>query len=99
DESFVAHGGSFGRHGPSLESFGPCPEPSDPGARRRRRGAPRRGFRVGPSRGATASLPRPRRGPPRAVPAQTSAPLAQSAEHSHGKAGVVGSIPTGGSAT
>ncbi len=25
------------------------------------------------------------------------APLAQSAEHSHGKAGVVGSIPTGGS--
>ena len=26
-----------------------------------------------------------------------SAPLAQSAEHSHGKAGVVGSIPTGGS--
>ena len=27
-----------------------------------------------------------------------SAPLAQSAEHSHGKAGVVGSIPTGGSA-
>ena len=26
------------------------------------------------------------------------APLAQSAEHSHGKAGVVGSIPTGGSA-
>ena len=27
-----------------------------------------------------------------------TAPLAQSAEHSHGKAGVVGSIPTGGSA-
>ena len=26
-----------------------------------------------------------------------AAPLAQSAEHSHGKAGVVGSIPTGGS--
>ncbi len=26
-----------------------------------------------------------------------SAPLAQSVEHSHGKAGVVGSIPTGGS--
>ncbi len=26
-----------------------------------------------------------------------SAPLAQSAERSHGKAGVVGSIPTGGS--
>ncbi len=25
------------------------------------------------------------------------APLAQSVEHSHGKAGVVGSIPTGGS--
>ncbi len=32
----------------------------------------------------------------RAVPDRT-APLAQSAEHSHGKAGVVGSIPTGGS--
>ncbi len=31
------------------------------------------------------------------VAARRFAPLAQSAEHSHGKAGVVGSIPTGGS--
>jgi len=32
------------------------------------------------------------------IPQGFNAPLAQSAEHSHGKAGVVGSIPTGGSA-
>src|SRR2546430_15537797 len=32
-----------------------------------------------------------------ARPTTSVAPLAQPAEHSHGKAGVVGSIPTGGS--
>jgi hypothetical protein len=38
-----------------------------------------------------------RRGALSVTPFGRIAPLAQSAEHSHGKAGVVGSIPTGGS--
>ncbi len=55
----------------------------------------------GPAPGAVSPPGRPQHGDydvRRGLPAPVCGPpLAQSAEHSHGKAGVVGSIPTGGS--
>ena len=74
-------------------------QPLEPHARRSTRIEPRlsRCLRAlgGPRGRPLASAVRPRTAYCRLR--QRFAPLAQSAEHSHGKAGVVGSIPTGGS--